>query len=68
MGHMGRKPIIAAWGIVLVALVASYMGQTSFLIRNPGAENVLFEMINSQAHYLYVPFLGLCLIATVIPS
>ncbi len=68
MGHMGRKPIIAAWGIVLVALVASYMGQTSFLIRNPGAENVLFEMINSQAHFLYVPFLVLCLIATVIAS
>ena len=68
MGHMGRKPIIAAWGIVLVALVASYMGQTSFLIRNPGAENVLFEMINSQAQFLYVPFLVLCLIATVIAS
>ncbi len=68
MGHMGRKPIIAAWGIVFVALVASYMGQTSFLIRNPGAENVLFEMINSQAHYLYVPFLVLSLLATVIAS
>ena len=68
MGHMGRKPIIAAWCIVLVALVASYMGQTSFLIRNPGAENVLFEMINSQAQFLYVPFLVLCLIATVIAS
>ena len=68
MGHMGRKPILAAWGIVLLALVASYMGQTSFLIRNPGAENVLFELINSQAHYLYVPFLVLSLMATVIAS
>ena len=68
MGHMGRKPIIAAWCIVLVALVASYMGQTSFLIRNPGAGSVLFEMINSQAQFLYVPFLVLCLIATVIAS
>ena len=68
MGHMGRKPIIAAWGIVFVALVASYMGQTSFLIRNPDAGNVLFELINSQARHLYIPFLILSLMATVIAS
>lgn len=68
MGHMGRKPIVAAWGIVFVALVASYMGQTSFLIRNPSADNVLFEMIYSQARYLYVPFLVLSVLATIIAS
>ena len=68
MGHMGRKPIIAAWGIVLLALVASYMGQTAFMIHHPEAGNVLFEMIFSQARYLYVPFLVLSLLATVIAS
>jgi K+ transporter len=68
MGHMGRKPIIAAWGLVFVALVASYMGQTSFLIGNPQADNVLFEMIYSQARALYVPFLILSLLATIIAS
>lgn len=68
MGHMGRKPIIAAWGLVLVALVASYMGQTSFLIGHPQADNVLFELIYSQARALYVPFLILSLLATIIAS
>lgn len=68
MGHMGRKPIIAAWGLVFVALVTSYMGQTSFLIGHPQADNVLFEQIYSQARALYAPFLILSLLATIIAS
>ena len=68
LSSMGRKPIIAAWGLVFVALVASYMGQTSFLIGHPQADNVLFELIYSQARALYVPFLILSLLATIIAS
>jgi KUP system potassium uptake protein len=68
MGHLGREPIIKAWKLVFIALVMSYLGQGAFLIRNPGSKNVLFEMIFQQAHFIYVPFLILSIIATVIAS
>jgi KUP system potassium uptake protein len=68
MGHMGRRPILAAWGVVFCALVLNYMGQTAFLIRNPQTDNVLFALIHSQTPLLYIPFLALCLLATVIAS
>lgn len=68
MGHMGRKPILAAWGMVFTALLLCYMGQTAFLVHNPGANNVLFEMVHSQARWLYAPFLVLSLLATIIAS
>lgn len=68
MGHLGREPIIKAWRFVFVSLVLSYLGQGAFLIRNPGSTNVLFEMIFQQAHIIYMPFLILSIIATVIAS
>lgn len=68
MGHMGRKPILAAWGLVFTALILSYMGQTAFLIHHPDTNNVLFEMIRSQSGWLYAPFLVLSLLATIIAS
>lgn len=68
MGHLGREPIIKAWRLVFIALVLSYLGQGAFLIRNPGSKNVLFEMIFQQAHIIYLPFLILSIIATVIAS
>lgn len=68
MGHMGRKPILVAWGTVFCALVLHYMGQTAFLIGHPQVDNVLFSLIHSQAPLLYIPFLTLCLLATVIAS
>lgn len=68
MGHLGREPILKAWKFVFFALVLNYLGQGAFLIRNPDSRNVLFEMINQQAHLVYIPFLLLSIIATIIAS
>ncbi len=68
MGHLGREPILKAWRLVFVALLLAYLGQGAFLIRNPDSRNILYEMIFQQAHFLYVPFLVLSIVATVIAS
>lgn len=68
MGHLGRAPIVRAWYFVFVALMLNYLGQGAFLIQHPEAKNVLFEMVNHQAQFLYVPFLLLSILATVIAS
>src|SRR4030065_967894 len=68
MGQLGRKPILRAWYFVFFALLINYFGQGAFLIKHPDAKNVLFEMIFHESHILYVPFLILCIIATVISS
>ena len=68
MGHLGREPILKAWRLVFVALVMNYFGQGAFLLRHPDSTNILFEMINQQAHLLYIPFLLLSIVATVIAS
>jgi len=70
MGHIGKKPIVRAWYFVLIAIVLSYLGQGAFLIQHPGAKNVLFEMVFQQAQtlYIFIPFLVLSIIATVIAS
>lgn len=68
MGHLGKKPIIRAWYFVFAALYLNYLGQGAFILRNPGAENVLFSMIRSQSAMLYIPFLLLTIMATIIAS
>jgi KUP system potassium uptake protein len=68
MGHLGREPIVRAWYFVFFALVLNYLGQGAFLVQHPDAKNVLFEMVFHQARLLYVPFLLLSIIATVIAS
>jgi KUP system potassium uptake protein len=69
MGHLGRKPIIRAWHFVFIALVLNYLGQGAFLLAHPGNPwNVLFGMLLHQAPALYIPFLILSIIATVIAS
>jgi KUP system potassium uptake protein len=68
MGHLGREPIVRAWHFVFIALVLNYLGQGAFLIGHPEAKNVLFEMVYHQAHILYIPFLLLSIIATIIAS
>lgn len=68
MGHLGRKPIINAWYFVFPALLLNYFGQGAFIIQHPETKNVLFEMIFHQAQTLYIPFLLLSVIATVIAS
>lgn len=68
MGHLGRRPIIRAWYFVFAALMINYLGQGSYLLRNPETKNVLFGMVQSQAPLLYIPFLILAIMATIIAS
>jgi len=68
MGHLGRKPIVRAWKYVFAALVINYLGQGAYIITHPEAKNVLFGMVRNQAAFLYIPFLILTIIATVIAS
>ncbi|HZV83052.1 MAG TPA: KUP/HAK/KT family potassium transporter [Geobacteraceae bacterium] len=68
MGHLGRKPIIRAWYFVFAALVINYLGQGAFIITHPQATNILFGMVKSEASFLYIPFLILTVMATVIAS
>lgn len=68
MGHLGRIPIVKAWYFVFSVLVLNYMGQGAFLVNHPEAHNVLFEMVFSQASFVYVPFLLLSICATIIAS
>jgi len=68
MGHLGKRPIIRAWHFVFVALYLNYLGQGVYAIANPGAKNLLFGMVRSQAPALYIPFLILTIMATIIAS
>jgi KUP system potassium uptake protein len=68
MGHLGRKPIVNAWYIVFIALILNYFGQGSYLLSHPEAKNLLFAMVKDQSQFLYIPFLILTVVATVIAS
>ena len=69
MGHLGRKPIINAWYyFVFPALLLNYLGQGAFLIKHPHAKIVLFGMLYNESTLLYIPFLVMSIIATVIAS
>jgi KUP system potassium uptake protein len=68
MGHLGREPIIRAWYLVFCALALNYLGQGAFAMTHPGAHNILFSMVFSQAQVLYIPFLLLSIAATIIAS
>ncbi|MDD1696457.1 MAG: KUP/HAK/KT family potassium transporter, partial [Methanoregula sp.] len=68
MGHLGREPIVRAWYLVFIALTINYFGQGAFLITHPGSQNILFEMMYSEMQLLYIPFLILSIIASVIAS
>jgi len=68
MGHLGRAPIVKAWYLVFVALFLNYLGQGAFLIKHLEVKNVLFEMVFHQAPILYLPFLILSIMATVVAS
>jgi KUP system potassium uptake protein len=68
MGHLGRRPIIRAWYFVFAALLLNYLGQGAYVITHPDARNVLFEMIFHQNPMLYIPFLLLSIVATIIAS
>ncbi|MBI4843923.1 MAG: KUP/HAK/KT family potassium transporter [Nitrospirae bacterium] len=68
MGHLGAKPIREAWSGVFIALVLNYLGQGAFLLKHPDASNILFEMAVYYIKILYVPFLLLSIMATIIAS
>ena len=68
MGHLGKRPIIRAWYFVFAALFINYLGQGAFIIQHPETKNILFGMINDQSPMLYIPFLVLTIMATIIAS
>ena len=68
MGHLGKKPIIRAWYFVFAALYLNYLGQGAFILKNPEAKNILFAMIQGLSPVLYIPFLILTIMATIIAS
>jgi len=68
MGHLGKKPIIRAWYFVFAALYLNYLGQGAFLLEHPETKNILFSMIRDQSSLLYIPFLILTIMATIIAS
>ena len=68
MGHLGKKPILHAWYFVFAALLLNYMGQGIFALQHPDTKSLLFGMVRHQAPYLYIPFLVLTILATIIAS
>lgn len=68
MGHLGRKPIVRAWYFVFFALYLNYLGQGAFILNQGETKNILFAMIQHQAPILYIPFLLLTIMATIIAS
>ncbi len=67
LGHFGKRPIQAAWMvIVLPALGLNYLGQGALLLNNPAAiENPFFLMVPDWA---LLPMLALATAATIIAS
>ena len=68
MGHLGRRPIIRAWYFVFIALVINYLGQGAYVLGHGTEKNLLFGMVQWEAPMLYIPFLILTIMATVIAS
>ncbi len=68
MGHLGRKPITKAWVLVGLVLILNYLGQGAFLLNHPDAKNILFSMVLTQKPILYIPFLIVSILATIIAS
>jgi KUP system potassium uptake protein len=67
MGHFGKKPIRAAWFlIVFPALALNYLGQGALLLSRPDAvSNPFFQQLGSWSVY---PLVVLSTMATVIAS
>lgn len=67
MGHFGKRPIRAAWFVlVFPALFLNYMGQGALLIAHPASvENPFFEM---SPEWALLPLVILATMATVIAS
>lgn len=68
MGHLGALPIRRAWGFVFLALIINYFGQGAYILVNKSTDLVLFQMVKAQAEALYIPFIILTILATIIAS
>ncbi len=68
MGHLGRKPILRAWYFVFLALIINYLGQGAYVLSHGKEKNLLFGMVQEMAPALYLPFLILTILATIIAS
>jgi KUP system potassium uptake protein len=68
MGHIGGKSIKYAWVFVFLALIVNYFGQGAFLLSAGSAFQILFSSVNNISPVLYIPFLILALLATIIAS
>ncbi|MGB5529490.1 MAG: KUP/HAK/KT family potassium transporter [Ignavibacteriaceae bacterium] len=68
MGHLGGKSIKIAWIFVFIALFVNYFGQGAYLIGGGSIIQILFSSINKISPILYLPFLILALLATIIAS
>ena len=67
MGHMGRRPIMHAWYIIVYpSLLMNYFGQGALVLREPSAiDNPFFNLCPP---YLVIPMVILAAMATVIAS
>lgn len=68
MGHLGGKAIKHAWVFIFCALTVNYFGQGAFLLHSGQGKQILFSSVSFLAPTLYIPFLILALLATVIAS
>jgi len=68
MGHLGKEGIRKSWYFVFICLVLNYLGQGAFLMMHPDTPSVLFGMMYGLAPVLYIPFLLLTVLATIIAS
>lgn len=68
MGHLGRTPIRQSWYFVFFALIINYFGQGAFILSHHEPKTILFEMVHNISEVVYVPFLILTLLATIIAS
>jgi KUP system potassium uptake protein len=67
MGHFGAKPMRLAWfGMVLPALLLSYLGQGALIIDHPDAAVNPFYRLSPR--WLLLPLVGLATAAAVIAS
>jgi len=68
MGHLGADPIRSSWVMIFVALTVNYLGQGAFAIGHEATGSYLFAMVKHQSEILYVPFIVLTILATIIAS
>lgn len=69
IGNLGRRPIINGWYFAFVMLLLHYLGQGVFIMNYPGSVgSIFYQMMFTQMPRLYIPFVLLSVIATVIAS